>query len=84
MKTQWPFNDVKNEEPSDKNSVIAQSFFRCFHTYEGKSVLDYLCKITKDRFLGPDASDFELRFLEGQRALVAQIISLINKGKNGF
>lgn len=51
----------------------AHQFTRLFSTTAGQQVLQYLKNITLNRILGPAASDSELRFLEGQRALVHQI-----------
>lgn len=55
---------------------IRQAFVRCFITREGKIVLSFLRKITIERYLGPNASDTELRHLEGQRHLVKHIENL--------
>ena len=63
------------------NDEILVRFAKCFSTTDGKKVLDYLMKMTIDRYLGPDATNEELRHLEGQRQLVFHILSLIKKGK---
>ncbi|MCL2338922.1 MAG: hypothetical protein FWC51_03135 [Proteobacteria bacterium] len=63
-------------------SEIEQSYARAFSTADGKKVLAHLRGITIERFVGPDASPAALRTLEGQRALVHQIESLIERGKN--
>ena len=54
---------------------------RLFSSHDGKEVLDYLKHLTKERVLSANASDNELRFLEGQRFLVHQIETLIRQGK---
>lgn len=56
-------------------------FVRIFNSTDGKCVLNYLKKITIERILPPNATDNELRFLEGQRFLIHQIETLINQGK---
>ena len=62
--------------------TIAIAFARLFARPEAKTVLQYLKGLTQERALGPDATDSELRFLEGQRALFAKILSLIQQGQN--
>lgn len=58
-------------------------FARMFSTDEGKKALSYLQMITFHRALGPNSSDVELRHLEGQRAMVATILRLIDRGRQG-
>ncbi len=60
---------------------IASSFTRTFSSREGQVVLQHLKHLTWERTLAPETSDAALRFLEGQRALVAHIINLIKQGK---
>ena len=64
-------------------SEVAKACARCFKTPSGKRVLSYLEGITRARVLGSGATDAELRFLEGQRALVAHLARLIEEGKQG-
>ncbi|MBR6411652.1 MAG: hypothetical protein IKS41_00635 [Alphaproteobacteria bacterium] len=61
--------------------TVPQSYTRLFRHAEGKEVLNHLKKITFERTLSPAATDAELRFLEGQRALVALILSFIKQGQ---
>jgi len=61
--------------------TIPQAYTRLFRHPEGSEVLKHLKKITFERTLSPLASDAELRFLEGQRALVALILSFIKQGQ---
>jgi len=61
---------------------IEKSYVRAFGTADGARVLAHLRAITIERFLGPDASPAQLRTLEGQRAIVHQIESLIERGKS--
>lgn len=60
---------------------IAKQYTRCFCTPAGAEVLKHLREITVGRFLGANATDAELRTLEGQRALVCQIEMLVARGK---
>jgi len=64
------------------NSTIEKSYTRTFATADGKRVIAHLRRLTIERFLGPDATDAQLRSIEAQRALVHQIENLIERGKN--
>ena len=59
----------------------AMAFARLFARPEAATVLAYLKHITQERVLPATATDGELRFLEGQRALIACILSLIKQGQ---
>ena len=65
---------IYNNLPTSDKEVKA-AFQKMSKTKEGTVVLSFLCKITLDRFLGPDATDAQLRHLEGQRQLVSYILS---------
>ncbi|MDR2413107.1 MAG: hypothetical protein LBD50_02755 [Rickettsiales bacterium] len=58
-----------------------KNYARCFASPAGAAVLKHLREITIERFLGPNATEAELRALEGQRALAHQIETLIKRGK---
>ncbi|MDR1206869.1 MAG: hypothetical protein LBK26_00410 [Rickettsiales bacterium] len=62
---------------------IEQSYAKTFRGSDGARVMAHLRDITIERFLGPDATEAQLRALEGQRALVHQMKALIERGKNG-
>ncbi len=72
--TDEPEADVA-EQPS-----LAITFARCFSTPEGKRVLQHLRAWTLERTLSPSASDAHLRYLEGQRQLVAHMLMLTVQG----
>ncbi len=61
---------------------IEKCFVRAFSTEDGKKVLAWLQVITFHRANGPEATAQSLHYVEGQRALVAQILRLIDRGKN--
>ncbi|MFP4313333.1 MAG: hypothetical protein ACLFR0_03305 [Alphaproteobacteria bacterium] len=65
-----------------EHKEIERIFARLFSSEEGRKALSYLQMITFHRTLGPDSRDSELRALEGQRALVATILRLIDRGRN--
>ena len=60
---------------------IAHEYTRTFSGASGRAVLEHLRRITIERVLGPHATDGELRSLEGARALVHQIETLIERGR---
>lgn len=60
---------------------IERIFARCFATDDGRKVLAHLQTMTFSRAYGPDASDQQLRYAEGQRALMAQVLRLIDRGR---
>lgn len=61
--------------------TIERLFARLFTTEDGKKALAYLQNITFKRALGPDTSEYQLRYLEGQRSLVATILKIIERGR---
>jgi hypothetical protein len=60
---------------------IAHAFTRLAQTTDGKTVLNYLRQKISGRILSPQASNQELWYLEGQRALIATMERLIQNGK---
>ena len=65
------------------NAELAHAFARCFGSPEGETALRHLADMTLRRALGPDASDAQLRHLEGQRQLVAYVQALAARGRAG-
>ncbi|MCL2629530.1 MAG: hypothetical protein FWD33_02470 [Alphaproteobacteria bacterium] len=61
---------------------MEKNFAQCFSTNTGAQVLKHLRSITIERYLGPNATEAQLRSLEAQRALVHQILNLVERGKN--
>lgn len=68
---------------ADPAHDIARCFARCFGSEDGIRALAHLRALTLDRALGPQASDAQLRHLEGQRALVSLILALTARGRSG-
>lgn len=62
---------------------IERMFARLFSTEDGQKVLAYLHYTTFQRAFGANASDEQLRYAEGQRALVATILRLVDRGRQG-
>lgn len=61
---------------------IERSFARLFSTEEGKKVLAWLQVMTFQRTSGSNTTDEQLRYMEGQRGLVASILRMIDRGKH--
>jgi hypothetical protein len=61
---------------------IERAFARLFSTQDGQTVLAHLQVITFQRALGAGSTDQQLRYLEGQRAMVGTILRLIDRGRN--
>ena len=79
LKDNWLFSKKeKNEKPFDETPYF---FRRCFLSVDGKKVLDYLRKLTKERILSAEEPANKLFYLEGQRALVSTIEQLVKKGE---
>lgn len=60
---------------------VEKAFARLFSSDDGRKVLAHLQVMTFQRALGPGTSDEQLRYLEGQRAMVASILRLIDRGR---
>lgn len=69
--------DANKSEQRD----IELAFARLFSSKEGQRVLTHLQMMTFQRALGPDSSNEQLRYTEGQRALMATILRLIARGR---
>lgn len=62
---------------------VERLFARLFLSEEGQKVISYLQLITFQRALGAETSNDQLRYIEGQRSLVANILRLIDRGRHG-
>lgn len=65
------------------DKTIAHNYARALGSDAGRAVMAHLRSITIERWLGPGATDAELRSLEAQRALVHQIEQLVRRGQMG-
>lgn len=61
---------------------IERCFARVFSGDDGKKVLAWMQVMTFHRTGGIDSSDAQLRFMEGQRNLMAAILRMIDRGRN--
>jgi len=61
---------------------IEKAFARLFSSEDGQRVLSHLQVITFQRALNAEASNEQLRYMEGQRSMLATILRLIDRGRN--
>lgn len=89
------FNEIFKKELPKRNFIysvpepakielrdIERAFARLFSTEDGKKVLAHLQVMTFHRALSAATPDEQLRYVEGQRSLVAAILRLIDRGRN--
>ncbi len=69
-----------SQNASEKREV-EKACARLFATEDGRRVIAHLQEITFCRALGPSTADEHLRYVEGQRALVATMLRLIDRGR---
>ena len=62
---------------------VEKCFARLFSSEDGHKALSYLQTITFQKALAPTSSDEQLRYAEGQRAMMATILRLIDRGRKG-
>lgn len=74
-------SDMLPAAETDRASDISHSFARCFASSDGQLVLEHLERCFLLRRCPPSASDAELRHLEGQRAAVAHILAMVERGR---
>ena len=79
----WSWFDSPTPPDEPQRLAVARAFVRAFSGADGQLALAHLRALTLERCLGPDASDSALRSLEGQRLLVAHILSLVERGRDG-
>ncbi len=61
--------------------TVERACARLFATDDGRIVLNHLQAAAFMRVYGPDATADQIRYAEGQRALVGQILRLIAAGR---
>ncbi|MEC7029103.1 MAG: hypothetical protein VXW91_05475, partial [Pseudomonadota bacterium] len=60
---------------------LEKAYARLFGTDDGKLVLSHMQALAFMRAYGAESSDAQIRYAEGQRALVAQVMRFINAGR---
>ncbi len=88
QETGWTW--FEHEQPQGSNSarpidadVLARAFAHCFRGLDGELVMAHLESLTVGRSHGPDITDGQLRYAEGQRKLFHYIQSLVDRGRRG-
>lgn len=61
---------------------VERAFARLFSSEDGQKVLAWLQTMTFNRAQGATTSEEQLRYMEGQRAMVATILRLIDRGRS--
>ena len=69
---------MKRLEPRE----VELAYARLFATGDGVRVLSHLTSTTLMRSGGPEADDHALRFHDGQRALVVQMLRMVERGRD--
>ncbi len=75
------FAFILPEPPRMEMQDIEKAAARLFSTEDGQKFLAYLQNTVFARAVAMEAPDSTLRYLEGQRALMATIIRLIERGR---
>ncbi len=70
------------EPPKNEMRDIERAFARLFSTEDGRKVLSYLQAVTFNRALGAATPDEQIRYMEGQRSLVASMLRLVDRGRH--
>ncbi len=79
-----PQNKPVYEAPAPsrlEREQVEKAYARLFATDDGKLVLGHLQTIAFMRAYSAESSDEQIRYAEGQRALVAHIMRLVNAGR---
>jgi hypothetical protein len=76
----WFAQDATPVDGNPHELELCRAFARCFAGADGRLVLEHLRRTVLERRLPPDASDAELRHLEGQRYAVAHIVAMVERG----
>lgn len=85
----WDWFETAGPRPEDvaaaheADTELARAFATCFRGSHGERVLRHLRALTLDRVLGPESPDAMLRYVEGQRQLVAYICALVERARRG-
>jgi hypothetical protein len=77
----WAWFEAPGNAQVDPDEIaLCKAFTRCFSGPDGQQVLDHLKRLMLDRRLAPSASHAELWHLEGQRAAIAHVLGMIERG----
>jgi hypothetical protein len=78
----WSWFEAAAVPGSDGSEAdLCRIYARCFAGPDGRDVIAHLTRSILDRRLPPNASDAELRHLEGQRFAIAGIVAMVERGR---
>mgnify|MGYP001229675901 FL=1 len=77
----WAWFAPPEGTAADGLREVARAAARALTGPDGARLLAHLRAVTIERRLGPEASEAALRHLEGQRALVAHLEALVERGR---
>jgi hypothetical protein len=78
----WAWFDHADDEAEDAAlAEVCRAAARCLAGADGELVTEHLRRLVLDRRLPPEASDAELRHLEGQRWAIAHLLALAARGR---
>lgn len=78
----WAWFEPAEAAPGDDDEAeLCRAFARCLSGPDGERVMRHLERVVLDRRLPPEASDTQLRHLEGQRYAVAYIAAMAARGR---
>jgi hypothetical protein len=78
----WSWFEVPSKPTSDPSEPeLCRAYARCFAGPDGDDVIAHLTRSILDRRLPPNATDAELRHLEGQRFAIAGVLAMIERGR---
>jgi hypothetical protein len=78
----WSWFEAAAELSDDPGeSELHRACARCFAGSDGQAVITYLTRSVLDRRLPPNATDAELRHLEGQRYAIACLLGMVERGR---
>ena len=77
----WAWFEARDAAGQNAEAELCRAFARCFSGAEGEMVMSHLERVMLNRRLPPEASDAELRHLEGQRYAIAFIAAMAARGR---
>ncbi len=77
----WAWFEAQDASSDVAEAELWRAFARCFAGPEGELVLSHLERLMLNRRLPPEASDAQLRHLEGQRYAIAYIAAMVARGR---
>jgi hypothetical protein len=79
----WSWFDAASAGTGDGADLeLCRACARCFGGADGERVIGHLTRTILERRLLPQASDAELRHLEGQRCAIASLLAMVERGRS--